>query len=205
VELDDVVGISVPELDEEVVGATVELDDVVGIGVIELDDEVVGATVELDDVVGISVLESPLMEPELAAQFPEIKNYVVQGIDDPTATGRIDTSPKGFRAMVISASGTFFIDPYWSDSDAVSICYAKKDFVNDDKMKAWSCGVQGGGSPVAALARASLGAQRPTGATLRVYRAAIAATGEYTAFHGGTVPLALAAINTSLARVNTVY
>ena len=152
-----------------------------------------------------SVLESPIMEPALAAQFPEIKNYVIQGIDDPTATGRIDTSPTGFRAMVISVDGTFFIDPYWSDSDDVSICYAKKDFVNDDKMKAWSCGVQGGGSPVAALARAARGTQRPTGATLRVYRAAIAATGEYTAFHGGTVPLALAAINTSLARVNTVY
>lgn len=151
------------------------------------------------------VLESPLMEPVLAAQFPEIKNYLIQGIDDPTASGRIDTSPRGFRAMVISANGTFFIDPYWSDSDAVSICYAKKDFANDDKMKAWSCGVQGGGSPVAALARASREVQRPTGATLRVYRAAIAATGEYTAFHGGTVPLALAAINTSLARVNTVY
>jgi uncharacterized delta-60 repeat protein len=152
-----------------------------------------------------SVLESPLMEPELAAQFPEIKNYVVQGIDDPTATGRIDTSPKGFRAMVISASGTFFIDPYWSNSDEASICYAKKDFVADDKLHEWTCGVVGEDSPVARAARDLAAQPRPTGASLRIYRAAIAATGEYTAFHGGTVDGAMAAINTSLARVNAIY
>lgn len=151
------------------------------------------------------VLESPLMEPALAAQFPDIKNYVIQGLDDPTATGRIDTSPKGFRAMVISADGTFFIDPYWSDSDAASIVYAKEDFADPDKLKEWSCGVAGNDSSIARAAKGLAAAARPTGATLRVYRAAIAATGEYTAFHGGTVPLALAAINTSLARVNTVY
>lgn len=151
-----------------------------------------------------SVLESPLMEPALAAQFPEIKNYVIQGIDDQTATGRIDTSPKGFRAMVISASGTFFIDPFWSNSDEVSICYAKQDFANDEKMKAWSCGVQGSGSSGGPPARANRGALRSTGATLRTYRIAIAATGEYTAFHNGQMG-AMAAINTSLARVNTVY
>jgi uncharacterized delta-60 repeat protein len=152
-----------------------------------------------------SVLESPLMEPELADQFPDIKNYVVQGIDDPTATGRIDTSPKGFRAMVISASGTFFIDPYWSNSDDVSICYAKKDFVSEDKMAEWTCGVVGEDSPVARAARDLSAQPRPTGASLRVYRAATAATGEYTAFHGGTVQGAMAAINTSLARVNAIY
>jgi Metallo-peptidase family M12B Reprolysin-like len=152
-----------------------------------------------------SVLDSPLMEPALAAQFPEIKNYVIQGVDDPTATGRIDTSPKGFRAMVISQNGTFFIDPYWSDSDAASIVYAKEDFADPDKLKEWSCGVAGNDSAIARTARTLAAQARPTGATLRVYRAAIAAAGEYTAFHGGTVALALAAINTTLARVNTVY
>lgn len=152
-----------------------------------------------------SVLESPLMEPELAAQFPEIKNYLVQGIDDPTASGRIDTSPKGFRAMVISASGTFFIDPYWSNSDEVSICYAKQDFVSEDKLREWSCGVVGEDSPAVRAVRDLAAQPRPTGGSLRVYRIAIAATGEYTAFHGGTVPGAAAAINTSLARVNAIY
>ena len=40
---------------------------------------------------------------------------------------------------------------------------------------------------------------------LRTYRLAVAATGEYTAFHGGTVALALAAQVTTVNLVNGVY
>jgi len=153
-----------------------------------------------------SVVESPLLEPTLAAQFPKIKNYILQGIDDPTASGRIDTGPRGFRAMVISADETFFIDPYWSNSNELSICYARKDFTADDKTQEWSCGVVYDGLTTTPDARsATAQAHAATGANLRIYRAAIAATGEYTAFHGGTVEGALAAINTTLARVNSVF
>ncbi len=40
---------------------------------------------------------------------------------------------------------------------------------------------------------------------LRTYRIAVAATAEYTAFHGGTVADALAAIETTIGRVNEIY
>jgi hypothetical protein len=44
-----------------------------------------------------------------------------------------------------------------------------------------------------------------TGATLRTYRLALATTGEYTAFFGGTIGGGIAAINAAMNRVNEIY
>lgn len=43
------------------------------------------------------VAESPILPPNLARKYPEIRTYNIQGIDDPTATGRIELTPLGFR------------------------------------------------------------------------------------------------------------
>jgi len=158
------------------------------------------------------VKNSPIMSAELAARFPDIKSYTLQGVDDPTASGRLDTSPEGFRAMILSGDGTYFIDPHWQQGKELSICYAKKDLQPSEKGKEWTCEVPEAASPTPTPVPASGGAQRktsnaarPTGDTIRIYRAAIAATTEYTAFHGGTFGGALAAINTTLNRVNAVF
>ncbi len=58
-----------------------------------------------------SIVESPIMEAALAAKYPEIKTFKVRGIDDPGASGRVDISQKGFRAMLFTAQGRVFIDP----------------------------------------------------------------------------------------------
>ncbi|MEP7336907.1 MAG: reprolysin-like metallopeptidase [Acidobacteriota bacterium] len=141
--------------------------------------------------------ESPIMEPALAAKFPEIKTYLGQGIDDPTATLRCDLTPHGFHAMVFSAEGTFFVEPVRSD-----VRYYRSYF-KQGQEKDWQCFTDQNdvASPTTPLGTPYV----LSGATLRTYRLALAATGEYTAFHGGTVALALAAMVTSMNRVNGVY
>ena len=153
--------------------------------------------------------ESPVMEPLLAARYPEIKTYVGQGIDDPSATMRLDLTPRGFHAMVLSARGQYFIDPYWTDNDATYISYFKRDFLAPQKDAAWECGVREASVESERATDILPTPARPTGATLRIYRLALAATAEYTAAVSGTtpgtVPQALAAMVTSINRCSAVY
>ena len=150
------------------------------------------------------IVESPIMADELAARFPEIRTYLGQGVDDPTATLRFDLTPTGFHAQIIGADGTQYIDPFQPGDDRHYIAYRKRDLVSGKQMR---CEVDGTGLSTNSLP-AHLKRLMPkvsSGATLRTYRLAMAATGEYTAFHGGRVIDGLAAIVTTMNRVNGIY
>ena len=145
---------------------------------------------------------SPIMEAPLAAQYPEIKTYRGQGIDDPAATARFDFTPAGFHAMVLSERGTVYVDPYAKDDTINYISYFKHDYRNE--AKAFSCFFseddnvpQGVSQPEAPNVL--------NGTILRTYRLALAATGEYTVFTGGTVATALAAMTATVNRVDGIY
>ena len=154
------------------------------------------------------IVESPVMEPLLAAKYPQVKTYLGQGIDDPSATLRLDVTPKGFHAQVIGVGGTFYIDPFQPGDIDHYITYRKHDHTSGERGICLVTGL-----PI--IDRSSLDgatdrsqflvSELVSGATLRTYRLAMAATGEYTSFHGGTVPDALAAIVTTVNRVNGVY
>jgi uncharacterized repeat protein (TIGR01451 family) len=145
--------------------------------------------------------ESPIMEASLAAKFPEIKTYRGQGLDDPTATARLDRTPAGFHAMILSSNGTIYIDPYRRGDTIHYISYYKRDYGNF-----WGKSLHEETLPgIRELEPQGPLAPTRSGPILRTYRLGMAATGEYTQFHGGTVAGALAAINTTMNRVNGIY
>ncbi|MDZ4823483.1 MAG: M12 family metallo-peptidase [Flavobacteriales bacterium] len=169
-----------------------------------------------------TLVEAPVMEPALEAQFPEMRSYAGQGIEDRTATLRCDITPKGFHAQILSSSGTWYIDPYSPSDLEIYISYTKEAFyqtctktfnelppVMPDKFdfdKTDEILDIPGKNPKQKKPVQSMGMQKvANGLTLRTYRLALAGTGEYTAFHGGTAALGLAAMVTSMTRINGVY
>ena len=153
------------------------------------------------------IWESPVMEPALAARFTAIKTYAGQGIDDPTATVKIDFTEMGFHAMVLSdITGNIFIDPYRQHDLKNYIVYYKKELQEKDPFKELgviaSTDTQRPGAGNRPMAGPCVGTQ------LRSYRLAIACTGEYAiavAGNGATVAQVLSHIVTSINRVDGIY
>ena len=155
-----------------------------------------------------SIFVSSIMAPELAAKFPEIQTYGGQGIDNPASTIRLDMTPQGFHAQVISPFGTYYVDPYSnlrSDFYAVYAKGAAKFDTGFHELESDLAELKGDGASNGNVVSngGALGAR--SGTHLRTYRLAVAATGEYTIFHGGTVALGQAAIVTAVNRVGGIY
>jgi hypothetical protein len=146
-----------------------------------------------------------VMSPALVAKYPEIKTFEAVNLDG-TVSGRFDITHKGFHGMMFTPEGTMYIDPVNMDNKNVYQCYHKSDFeayskidiANDQRINLDKAAI----NPV--NGRKDLNS-RSSGTQLRTYRMAITATGEYTTFHGGAVVDALAAIVTTMNRVNGIY
>ncbi len=155
-----------------------------------------------------NIYVSSIMAPELAAKFPEIQTYAGQGIDNPASTIRFDMTPQGFHAQVISPGGTYYVDPYSNvPSDFYSVYSTGTTKVDTGFLELESQMGESKGDSISDDSSPSNNnaIQFRSGTHLRTYRLAVAATGEYTTFHGGTVPLGQAAIATAVNRVTGIY
>lgn len=150
------------------------------------------------------VAESPIMTPELQKRI-KVKTYKLVGIDDKYATGRISWGINGFSGLITTPNGSFIIDPPKMNSrDFMVAYYRKKNFkprtgfvclTQDSGFMGWQKGPTLRGA----------GALDPIGGdSMKTYRLAMNATGEYTTFHGG-VATGEAAIAVSVNRQNQVY
>ena len=146
------------------------------------------------------IVEASVLSPELQERYPNIKSYAGQGIDDPSAVIRFSISPLGFQSMKLSANkpATFIEALTKNGSHYAAFKRADKINFNDD----FECSVT---EQVNKQMNTGMQQRNADDAILRTYRLAVSTTGEYTAYHGGTKALALAAINQTMTRVNGIF
>lgn len=145
------------------------------------------------------IKEAPIFEPELQAHYSNIRSYVGTAVSNKNLVVRFSVTPHGFHAMFLnSENGTIYIDPFTEDKSTF-VVYARKELpvVDQDFL----CEVESSMQD-----RSSENASRVfNDGNLRTFRLALACTGEYGVFHGGTVPLAEAAMAVTMTRVNGIF
>ena len=156
------------------------------------------------------IYESAVMHPDLAVKYQDIKTYIGQGIEDPTASITISTTIFGLHTMTLSGkTGTTFIDPFTKDLKEY-IIYNKS---NLQDTNSFTCEVK---DTEELISKTPTFLGRATDGKFRTYRLAMACTIEYAAFHitaagvgGGSLAVrkaaVLAAMVVTVNRVNTVY
>lgn len=152
------------------------------------------------------IWKSSVMAPKLAGQFPQIVTLTGQGVDDQYATIKLDFTELGFHAQIRSVvTGDTYIDPYAKNNVNNYIIYKKSDLIDkkpricetkDEDFQLEKKNVQKTVTP-------SVGTQ------IRIFRFAVACTGEYAVAATGsatpTLAQTLSAIVTTVNRVNGVY
>ncbi len=153
------------------------------------------------------VSASGVMSPQLAAKFPQIQAFQGSQVDRPEVRVRMELTPLGFGAMVFGEGRVELVQP-------VAIGEAQRHIVFDrasiQRSTRSSCGFNEQLARSTSLGRVNHLHVAPaphtvTGETFRVYSVAVAATGEYTAFFGGSVAGGLSGVVSAMNRVNEVY
>ncbi|GAB3871820.1 hypothetical protein GCM10028824_21480 [Hymenobacter segetis] len=158
-----------------------------------------------------AVRETSVMDPELARKYPTIKTYAGVGLDDPSASVRLDLTPQGFHAQVLAGGGkTYYIDPVSHTDNRHYLGFFRKDMNRVAAGPMPACEF----APTAEelkdnrlrlTAAAAAGKALASGSQLRTYRLALSNTPEYAVTKGNTVTSVLAAEVTTVNRVVGVY
>ena len=147
------------------------------------------------------IWEQSVMSSELQQRYPEIRSYAGESTDGSAARVRFSVSPKGLQVTLSNPSlaQTNFIEKV----SGTSRNYLQ--FSRDQKIgntAGWLCKTE---EATGKIGLDVLPTQLVEDGMLRRYRLAVAASGEYTQYHGGTVEDALAAINATVTRINEVF
>ncbi|WP_019037687.1 reprolysin-like metallopeptidase [Psychroflexus tropicus] len=153
------------------------------------------------DFQSFKIMEASVMTPELQDQFPSSRSYIGRGVEDASFILRFSFSKeKGLSSTLLSAGKTVFIEPYSSTSYI--------SFINSEEDKnegSFQCLTEPPSNKNNNLESDFPDLKNANDGQLRTYRLALACTVEYAQFHGGTLEGVIAAMNTTMTRVNAVY
>ncbi len=151
------------------------------------------------------VVEAPMMSPELSRQLPNLKSYVAQGIDDPTASARFNITPVGFYGVIKGINGISIIEQIDKTSrDNQYITYYDHDITSaNQNVFCETDHVMDGANVSQQEARANSCFQN--GATLRTYEMVVTCSGEFYALNGGTNVSVQSALLARVAQINAIY
>lgn len=151
--------------------------------------------------VPFSFVEAPVMEPQLADKYPEIRTHLGAALDGSGRYVRFDRTPSGFHAL-IRRGDDVYIEP--GEKDGAYLAYRASEYPALDRD--FTCDFDNDGTRTDLVNDAK---NLSFGGTLRTYRLAVACTGEYANFHGSTNATgnmdAMAAIATLVNRVTGIY
>jgi hypothetical protein len=106
-------------------------------------------------------------------------------VSDPTATARVEHTPSGMHAMVLSSAGTFFVEPERAPSSDLHVAFAQTDKASSGGGE-FQCFAKPAPAPTdpdtaEPAVEPSSSFRELRGGQLRKYRLAVATTGEYVA------------------------
>ncbi len=146
------------------------------------------------------------MSQGLKKKYPFIQTY--DGISENGIKAKIDYSrTNGLHAIIFGFEGDIYLDPEKSKKGTFKVYKAsdyraaktRPTFVEDEEFMRAQTNQAG-------ISRKNIDYSRTeSGSELRTYRIAICADNNYSSFHGGTLENVMAAIVTTMNRVNGVY
>lgn len=148
-------------------------------------------------------VESGVMHPNLAAKYPDIKTYIGVNVKHPSQIIYCGVSHKGFHGMIKSPDkSTTYLDIYARGMIDKYIVYSRQ---NLQRTESFVCEVKDDLNNQITN-RLDQSESRIAGdCQFRIFDLALACTGEYAQFHGGTVADVMAEFVISMVRVNGIY
>ncbi len=145
--------------------------------------------------------KSQIMETELADKFPEIQTYTGYCKNNLQAECRLSVSKKGVYGMVKNEKTSYYFNPIKDNKYSCHfISNRGEDFSCSDFNENLSERLN-----IYKEESNDVNYKSVSDGNYRQYKIAIAATAEYTNFHGGSIEDGLAAVVNTLTRVNFIF